>query len=143
MIKSLYLLPFILNLFLFCSSAIAQSIIYTPIPLEANKAIEDILTGKDIPTGNGAFARDYIINLQEGDQIVIDLTSDEFDTILILMAEDGSAIAENDDAPGNTTNSLLFYRITKTGKYIIRVTAFGATGNGNFRLKLTRLQPVN
>lgn len=121
---------------------ITQSKIYNPIPISENQAINDQLTADDIPTGDGGFARDYYILLQKGEQIAIDLISDEFDSIVVLMSEDGTTIAENDDAPDSSTNSLLFTRIAKTGKYIIRVRAFGQTGNGNFKLKVTRLQPI-
>lgn len=121
----------------------AQSQIYKPIPLQENQPILDTLTSNDIPTGDGGFARDYIINLNKGDQIAIDLTSDNFDTVVILMSEDGIAIAENDDAPDSDSNSLLFTRIAENGKYIVRVRAFGTIGNGDFTLKLTKLQPIN
>ncbi|MBL1210554.1 PPC domain-containing protein [Geminocystis sp. GBBB08] len=123
-------------------SAFAQSKIYNPIPIQENQPITDKLTTNDIPTGEGGFARDYVINLQKGDQIAIDLTSDDFDTVVMLISEDGSTIAENDDSPDSESNSLLFTRIVETGKYFIRVKAFGATGNGNFILKLTHLKPI-
>jgi hypothetical protein len=58
------------------------------------------------------------------------------------MAGDGSTVGENDDGPDGTTNSLLFTRITETGRYIIRVRAFGETSGGAFKLKVTRLRPV-
>jgi hypothetical protein len=51
-------------------------------------------------------------------------------------------VAENDDGPDGSTNSLLFARITETGKYLIRVRAFGETGGGAFQLKVTRLRPI-
>ncbi len=124
------------------NSYIAQAKIYNPIPIPENQAINDKLTADDIPTGEGGFARDYYIILQKGEQIAIDLISDEFDTIVYLMSEDGTIIAENDDAPDGSTNSLLFTRIAKTGKYIIRVRAFGQTGNGNFQLTVTRLETI-
>lgn len=126
----------------FISSVFAQSKIYNPIPLQENQPILDTLTTDDIPTGDGGFARDYMINLNEGDQIAIDLISDNFDTVLILMSEDGITIAENDDAPDSESNSLLFTRITESGRYIVRVRAFGAVGSGNFTLKLTKLKPI-
>lgn len=120
----------------------AQNKIYNPIPIPANTEIEDVLTENDIPTGEGGFARDYIVNLEKDDQVAIDLISDQFDSILMLMFSDGSTIVENDDGPHGNTNSLLFARITQTGKYIVRVRAFGETGNGEFQLKVTRLRPV-
>ena len=124
------------------SSAQAQNRLYNPYGISLNKEISDTLSEHDIPTGEGGFARDYYIQLEKGDQVAIDLTSDEFDTMITLIADDGSTVAENDDAPDGTTNSLLFSRIVEDGKYIVRVRAFGETSGGKFNLKFTRLKPV-
>ena len=121
--------------------AVAEAKIYSPVSISSEKAISDVLTEEDIPTGEGGFARDYYVQLQEGDQVAIDLTSDNFDTMVTLIAEDGATVGENDDGPDGTTNSLLFSRIKEAGKYIIRVRAFGETSGGKFSLKLTRLKP--
>lgn len=115
---------------------------YNPLPLVSGEEIEDTLSQKDIPTGEGGFSRDYKVKLEQGDNVAIDLLSDEFDPIVILIATDGSTVAENDDGPDGTTNSLLFARITDEGEYIVRVRAFGETGGGKFRLKVTRLKPI-
>ena len=120
-----------------------QQRIYSPISIKSDGPISDRLTDQDIPTGGGGFAKDYTIQLQRGDQVAIDLTSDEFDSVVLLLGADGATVAENDDGPDGSTNSLLFSRITETGRYIIRVRAFGETGGGNFRLNVTRLRPVN
>lgn len=121
----------------------AQSTLYNPVSIASDREIADTLTERDIPTGEGGFARDYHVQLQKGDQVAIDLTSDEFDTMLMLIAEDGSTVAENDDGPDGSTNSLLFSRISENGNYIVRVRAFGETSGGKFNLKLTRLKSVN
>lgn len=123
-------------------AAPAQSRLYNPIPMPPSNEVTDTLSAQDIPTGQGGFARDYVVNLTAGDQLAIDLSSDSFDTIVTLLAEDGTTVGENDDGPDGTTNSLLFTRITKTGRYIVRVRAFGEAAGGPFRLKLTRLRPV-
>jgi hypothetical protein len=120
----------------------AQLRIYNPIPLIPGQVITDKLSDKDIPTGQGGFARDYILQLKEGSQLAIDLTSENFDTIVSLIAADGTTIAENDDGPDGTTNSLLFTRITKPGIYYIRVRAFGEISAGNFKLKVTLLKSL-
>jgi Bacterial pre-peptidase C-terminal domain len=116
---------------------------YSPTSLPANGEILDTLSEQDIPTGQGGFARDYLITLKANDQMTIDLTSDSFDTIVSLIAPDGLTIAENDDGPDGSTNSLLFTRITSPGTYIVRVRAFGETGAGEFFLKVTRLCAIN
>ncbi len=116
---------------------------YNPIELGGRSEITDTLSEKDIPTGQGGFARDYRVRLTDVDQVAIDLISENFDAIVSLIAPDGTTVAENDDGPDGTTNSLLFARIQTTGDYIVRVRAFGENGVGNFTLKVTRLRPID
>lgn len=123
-------------------SALAQSKLYNPIALPPSNEVTDKLTENDIPTGLGGFARDYLVKLNKGDNVAIDLTSDSFDAMVMLLSTDGTTIAENDDGPDGTTNALLFTRVSQTGTYVVRVRAFGETGVGNFRLKVTRLRPA-
>ncbi len=120
----------------------AQNKLYNPIPLTPSTEISDTLSDKDIPTGQGGFGRDYRVQLNKGDKLVIDLISESFDTIITLLAPNGATVAENDDGPDGTSNSLLFTRIHETGNYIIRVRSFGETGVGPFKLKVTKLQAV-
>jgi len=124
------------------TAAMAQNKLYSPIPLTNLTELSDTLSEKDIPTGQGGFARDYVVKLNKGDNLAIDLSSENFDSIITLLAPDGSTLAENDDGPDGTSNSLLFTRINETGNYVIRVRSFGETGVGNFKLKVTKLQPI-
>lgn len=124
------------------TAALAQSKLYSPIPLTSLTELSDTLSEKDIPTGQGGFARDYVVKLTKGDNLAVDLSSENFDSIITLLAPDGSTLAENDDGPDGTSNSLLFTRINETGVYVIRVRSFGETGVGNFKLKVTKLQPI-
>ncbi|MEM8639201.1 MAG: PPC domain-containing protein [Cyanobacteria bacterium P01_G01_bin.54] len=103
----------------------------------------DTLTDNDIPNGEGGFFRDYEVELREGDNVAIDLVSNEFDPIVALIKPDGTPMGNNDDSPEGTTNSLLFLRIKETGAYIVRVSSFGETGGGTFTLTVTRLAPVD
>lgn len=121
----------------------AQRQIYNPVPIESGTALTDVLSDSDIPTGFGGFARDYTITFEAGDHIVIDLMSDDFDTIITLIAPDGSTFGENDDGPDGTTNSLLFARIVQSGTYVLRVRPYAGQGLGSFQLKVTRLRPVD
>lgn len=124
------------------TAALAQSKLYSPIPLTNLTELSDTLSEKDIPTGQGGFARDYVVKLTKGDNLAVDLSSENFDSIITLLGPDGSTLAENDDGPDGTSNSLLFTRINETGAYVIRVRSFGETGVGNFKLKVTKLQPI-
>ncbi|MEA5554100.1 PPC domain-containing protein [Anabaena cylindrica UHCC 0172] len=125
------------------NTAFAQkSNLYSPIPLNSNIELTDTLSINDIPTGQGGFARDYTVQLNKGDNLAIDLSSENFDCIITLLAPDGSTVSENDDGPDGSSNSLLFARINETGTYIVRVRSFGETGVGTFKLKVTKLHPV-
>ncbi|WP_413171843.1 PPC domain-containing protein [Anabaena azotica] len=139
----------LLTMGIFTNTAFAQkntiinsSNLYKPLPINGSTEINDTLSDKDIPTGQGGFARDYTMKLNKGDNLAIDLSSDNFDSIITLLAPNGSTVAENDDGPDGSSNSLLFTRITETGNYIIRVRSFGETGIGKFQLKVTKLQAV-
>ena len=118
----------------------AKEPVYTPLPLTLGQDLTDTLSDRDIPTGQGGFARDYIVTLKAGDQIAVDLVSEVFDPMVILMTKEGIPIAENDDGPDGTPNSLLFMRIVKSGLYIIRVRSFGETTGGAFKLTVTPLK---
>jgi hypothetical protein len=115
---------------------------YNPISIPLGNELTDTLSDKDIPTGQGGFARDYMVKLIKGDNLAIDLVSDSFDCMITLLAPNGTTLAENDDGPDGSSNSLLFTRIAETGNYVIRVRSFGETGIGAFKLKVTRLQPA-
>lgn len=118
----------------------AKQPVYTPLPLTLGQDLTDTLSDRDIPTGQGGFARDYKVTLKAGDQIAVDLVSEVFDPMVVLMTEEGIPIAENDDGPDGTPNSLLFMRIVKSGVYIIRVRSFGETTGGAFKLTVTPLK---
>ncbi|MEM1253781.1 MAG: PPC domain-containing protein [Cyanobacteria bacterium P01_H01_bin.21] len=120
--------------------AVAQ--VYSPIELSGGREISDTLSESDIPTGVGGFARDYSVELFEGDQITIDVISEEFDTLVSLLGDDGTTVSENDDGPDGSTNSLLFARISKSGQYTVRVRSYAGQGMGAFSLKLARLREV-
>lgn len=121
-------------------SAIAQ--VYNPIELSGEREVNDTLSENDIPTGVGGFARDYSVELFEGDQITIDVISEEFDTLVSLIGDDGTTVSENDDGPDGSTNSLLFARISKSGQYTVRVRSYAGQGAGAFYLKLARLREI-
>jgi hypothetical protein len=116
--------------------------VYTPLPLPPSNEVADALTDRDIPLGDGGFARDYAVQLASGEQVVIELTSDNFDTVLTLLTKEGKTVGKNDDGPDGSSNSLLFARIKKTGLYTVRVQGFSDTSGGKFLLKVSRLKAV-
>lgn len=123
------------------SSTKASAQLYNP-PTLGSEEVSDTLTTADIPTGFGGFAKDYVVDLEAGDQITVDAISDDFDTLVTLMDANGITISENDDGPDGSTNSLLFARISEGGKYTIRIRSYAGEGAGPFTVKLARLRPI-
>jgi hypothetical protein len=125
------------------SSAQIRSSGYKPTAIMSGVEINDILTDTDIPTGQKGFARDYAIAVQKDERLEITVTSGSFDTVLSLLDSKGETVSENDDAAGDNTNSLIFFKVRQSGNYIVRVSSFGGSSGGKFILKVTKLRVVN
>lgn len=116
--------------------------LYKPSELAVGKDINDVLSDKDIPTGQKGFARDYQISATQDERLEITVNSSNFDTVLSLLDSKGDAIAENDDVAGDNTNSLIFFRVRQSGNYTVRVSSFGGSSGGKFVLRVNRLRVV-
>ena len=124
------------------SSAQVRSTIYKPTAIASGVDINDILTDKDIPTGQKGFARDYAISAEKDERLEITVNSGSFDTVLSLIDSKGEVIFENDDAVGDGTNSLIFFKVRQSGNYIVRVSSFGGSSGGKFILRITKLRAI-
>ena len=137
------LLPMALTLLGFTAArASAQNSVYAPIEMPETREINDVLTEEDFFFNVAATAEIYTVYLEDGDQVAIDVISEEFDTLVTLINKDGNTISENDDGPDGTTNSLLFARITESGMYTVRVRSYAGQGTGDFYLKVARLREI-
>ena len=91
-------------------------------------------------------AHNYRFELVEGGRIRIGLSSDEADSYLYLLAEDGSRITDNDDG-GAGLNARIERDLTP-GVYQVEATTVGGRGRGaaDFSLSVSRVagcDPVN
>ena len=124
-------------------SAQPRSLGYKPTAIASGVDVNDILTDRDIPTGQKGFARDYVIAAQKDERLEIAVNAKDFDTVLSLIDSKGDVIAENDDAVGESTNSLIFFKVLQSGNYTIRVSSFGGSSGGRFTLRVNKLQIIN
>jgi Bacterial pre-peptidase C-terminal domain len=124
------------------SVAQVRESVYKPTAIASGVDVNDILTDKDIPTGQKGFARDYAINVQKDERLEISVNSGGFDTVLSLLDSKGEVVAENDDAVGDNTNSLIFFKVRQSGSYIVRVSSFGGSSGGKYTLRVNKLQIV-
>lgn len=78
---------------------------------------------------------EYTINLSAGDVIVIDLSSDDFDTLVKVQDANGNELARNDDG-GEGFNSLLTFEASTNDTYTIVVTSFFNNTVGEYTLSV-------
>ena len=91
-------------------------------------------------------AHTYRFQLAEGGRIRFDLTSDDADSYLYLLAEDGSRITDNDD--GGAGLNARIERDMAAGVYLVEATTVGGRGRGpaDFTLSVTHVtgcEPVH
>lgn len=93
-----------------------------------------------VPTIGGVHYRDYRIQLNSGQDIVLRMDSSDFDPVIRVFyagQEGGSPLAVNDDF-GGSLNSALLFRAPRTGTYTIRATEL-SHGDGGYVLRATVL----
>lgn len=83
---------------------------------------------------DGSLFNEHIFEGQAGQTVTISLTSNDFDTFLILMDANGDGLDANDDFSEGNTNSQIVITLPQTGTYRIVVNAYDRTGRGNYVL---------
>ena len=98
-----------------------------PTPISIGQPVNGNLTTNDCPADDGTFYDAYSFNATAGTRVSISMSSNDFDTFLILNRPDGSILAFNDDG-GGLTNSRIpangFITLPVTGTYTIWANAF-------------------
>lgn len=87
----------------------------------------------------------YQVAFRKGEQVTIHLTSDDFDTVLMVLNAEG-LILEDDDGGGGT-NSLLSFTVEHDAVHTLVVRSFSSHGRGKYELnwsgasQVTRIAP--
>ncbi|MFG6104693.1 trypsin-like peptidase domain-containing protein [Leptothoe sp. EHU-05/26/07-4] len=79
---------------------------------------------------------EYYFNGQQGQDVTITLTSQDFDAYLLLIDEQGNKIAENDDTAQNNSDAAIQIKLPYTGEYRIIVNAYDQTGQGQYQMRV-------
>jgi hypothetical protein len=90
--------------------------------------------------GGSYYADRYTFSGTAGQQIVIWVGSEQFDTYLYLAAPAGSLLAQNDDGGGGTNSRIPatsgYFVLPSNGTYTIEVTTYSANATGAYSLQL-------
>ncbi len=106
-----------------------------PIPLFCGGGGSASLGSPDCVESPGIWVRFWTIQGIAGQEVTIDVSSSDFDTVLDLLNPDGVIVASNDDSGGGT-DSHIVYTLDSTGPWTAKVSNFPGTGPGSFNISL-------
>lgn len=98
-----------------------------PTPISIGQTVNGNLTTADCPADDGTFYDAYSFSATAGTRVSISLSSNDFDTFLILNRPDGSILSFNDDGGGGTNSRIPangFITLPVNGTYTIWANAF-------------------
>jgi hypothetical protein len=93
------------------------------------------LDGSDEKLRSGEFVDTYSFQGVPGQRIRLDLTSDEFDTFLLVQPPRGEAV-QDDDGGGRPGHSRVEMDLTEPGTYQVFVTSYAADETGAYQLAM-------
>ncbi len=90
------------------------------------------------PTQQQEFYDAFPVQLNAGQRIVVDLSSNGFDSyLLVLQADTEDVVAENDDFAGSTSRSQIDFTAPAAGQYLIVVTSYQGGETGTYQLAVS------
>jgi tetratricopeptide (TPR) repeat protein len=97
----------------------------------------ETITGQLTPTSSvlddGSFYATHSFEGTAGEGLAIELTSEDFDTYLMLIGPDGAKLAEDDDGAGGT-NPQIVITLPTTGTYTLIANTLEAGQTGQYQL---------
>ncbi len=101
--------------------------------LPIGETISEELTSDNEMLQDSSYAQRYRVQLAAGQQVQITLQGDDFDAYLMLLDDEGTIVAKDDDSAGGT-DARINYTSAKTGPHIIIVNSLGKQEEGAFAL---------
>ncbi|MEM1239984.1 MAG: PPC domain-containing protein [Cyanobacteria bacterium P01_H01_bin.26] len=77
----------------------------------------------------------YTFTAEAGQSVIIEMTSEEFDTFVQLLTPAGEILEQNDDYNG-TPNATIVATIPESGEYTLRAGSFYGQLGGNYRISV-------
>jgi hypothetical protein len=107
--------------------------------IRSGQTVRGELTSRNGTLGDDSYFQDYTYTARRGEQLVVGLTSEDFDAFLHVGRRGADGSLENvvsDDDGGGGTNSMVEYTADQNGPVTIRVNTLSAGETGGFSLEL-------
>ncbi|NEP76537.1 hypothetical protein [Okeania sp. SIO2G5] len=119
---------------------IASSVVVTlsPGPARASTVYTGTLEpGDAIFAYDGSLYDDYAIQGEIGEQLTIQLQSDEFDPFLAIVGPQGEWLLQNDNVSATDQNAALSFTFPDNSVYHVFVNTYAVSGRGTYTLSLS------
>jgi len=114
-----------------------------PTPIRLDQTLRGSLQSRDPQTEEGTRFDAFSFRGAAGDRVTVALDSEAFDPVVVvgrMVSGDFVELAYNDDF-GGELNSRLVFTLPEAGEYVIRATALGGEGQGDYSVALTQGPP--
>lgn len=105
--------------------------------LDLERTITGTLSADDQRLASGEFMDIHTFDGVAGEPVRIELTSDAFDTYLIVRSPSGEQL-DNDDFEGSQSRSVVEFSIRESGRYRVQATSYRAGEVGPYELRLSQ-----
>ena len=122
------------------SSAYGRLLVNQPSPLVAGRSATGNLAATDGVRWGLSYYDEWSYSATVGQRIVVTLESDEVDAYLLVLREDGTEVASDDDG-GDGRNARVEFRVPATGRYTILATSAIAEETGRYTIRAERPVP--
>ena len=106
-----------------------------PAAMAPGDAVEAQISSSAEAIPDGRPGASYRLRLPVGTAVEVRLTAQAFDTFLLLIAEDGTTL-ENDDYDFSLSESRVLVEADGPREWVIYVTSYGGSGEGAFLLEV-------
>ena len=86
----------------------------------------------------GSYYDEWTYSARAGQRVVVTMDSDDVDAYLVVLRDDGTEVASDDDG-GNGDNARVEFRAPAAGEYTILATSFFSKTTGRYTLRVERL----
>jgi hypothetical protein len=119
---------------------VSSSSVKIPVAIPSLLSVEGVLEkGDQVIPADSSFYDTYTIEGSAGQEIKIDLVSQDFDTYLAILDPTGKIIAENDDLAQGNSNSQITLKLPSDGSYRLIVNSYSDQGQGKYTITANTL----
>ncbi len=122
------------------NSAYRRLLVSQPSPLVAGRAATGSLASTDGVRWGQSYYDEWGYSATAGQRIVVTMESEQADAYLLVLRDDGTEVASDDDG-GDGLSARVEFRAPATGQYAILATSALSEETGRYTIRLARQVP--